>query len=179
MSSDDVRDALRDALLTGRPPLDALEPRTEHLRDRIAHAIRTQVTISAGPNARADLTARRSIRLSGSEADDAARAALSEVQAELDRLRERAEKAEALLRELVFDNDPCDYDHNGACQAHNLHDAPCPHARAKELLATQTSTDTTPAQHTKGANAEDCQACSGRRDLPYPFICPGTGPVTT
>ena len=34
-----------------------------------------------------------------------------------------------------------------------------------------------PAEHTPGANAEDCPACSGRRDLPYPFICPGTGPA--
>lgn len=33
--------------------------------------------------------------------------------------------------------------------------------------------ETAPAGHT-GGNAEDCPACTGRRDLPYPFICPGT-----
>ncbi|MFG2001718.1 hypothetical protein ACGFNU_21460 [Spirillospora sp. NPDC048911] len=48
--------------------------------------------------------------------------------------RERAEKAEALLRELV-DEGPCYYDHHGQCQGHNLGYWPCEHARAKELLA--------------------------------------------
>ncbi|MCP2339192.1 hypothetical protein [Actinomadura rupiterrae] len=33
--------------------------------------------------------------------------------------------------------------------------------------------------HVTGANAEDCPACTGRRDLPYPFICPGTDPTET
>lgn len=48
---------------------------------------------------------------------------------------QRAERAEALLRELV-DPDPCDhFDHHGHCQTHGAGD-PCPHARAKNLLAT-------------------------------------------
>jgi hypothetical protein len=41
------------------------------------------------------------------------------------------------LRGLVadfVDPDPCDYDHNGYCQAHSLHGRPCPHERAKTLL---------------------------------------------
>lgn len=32
--------------------------------------------------------------------------------------------------------------------------------------------DTSPAEHA-GGNAGDCPVCSGRRDLPYPFVCPG------
>lgn len=39
-----------------------------------------------------------------------------------------------LVRELV-DDGPCHYDHHGQCQGHSLHDRPCPHSRAKELLA--------------------------------------------
>lgn len=34
------------------------------------------------------------------------------------------------------------------------------------------------ARHT-GGNAEDCPRCTGRRDLAYPFICPGQDPDTT
>jgi len=43
----------------------------------------------------------------------------------------------AMLRGLVadfVDPDPCEYDHNGYCQAHSLHGRPCPHERAKALL---------------------------------------------
>lgn len=39
-----------------------------------------------------------------------------------------------ILEELV-DDDPCWYDHHGYCQAHWLHEAPCPVERAKEFLA--------------------------------------------
>ena len=38
-----------------------------------------------------------------------------------------------LLYELV-DPDDCRYDHHGYCQAHDLHENPCPHGRAKSLL---------------------------------------------
>jgi hypothetical protein len=38
-----------------------------------------------------------------------------------------------LLREMV-DDEPCQYDHNDACQAHHLQLRPCPHERAKTLL---------------------------------------------
>ena len=40
---------------------------------------------------------------------------------------------ETLLAELV-DFDPCQYDHNGLCQAHSLHAKPCPHQQAKEYF---------------------------------------------
>lgn len=39
-----------------------------------------------------------------------------------------------LVRELVG-VDECWYDHHGYCQAHGLQDAPCPHERARALLA--------------------------------------------
>lgn len=42
-----------------------------------------------------------------------------------------------LLQELV-DPDDCWYDHHGYCQAHNLHEAPCPHEQAKQILREQT-----------------------------------------
>lgn len=44
-------------------------------------------------------------------------------------------------------------------------------------LAIKQPKETRPAEHVRGANAEDCPACAGRRDLPYPFICPGTDPA--
>lgn len=39
-----------------------------------------------------------------------------------------------LLAQLIDKND-CRYDHNGKCQEHSLHSFPCPHERAKLLLA--------------------------------------------
>lgn len=36
-----------------------------------------------------------------------------------------------VVRALV-DPDPCHYDHHGYCQAHSLHEQPCPHEVAKE-----------------------------------------------
>lgn len=40
-----------------------------------------------------------------------------------------------LIEELT-DEDDCWFDHHGCCQAHGLADPPCPHARAKALVAT-------------------------------------------
>ncbi|TYK45184.1 hypothetical protein [Actinomadura decatromicini] len=48
---------------------------------------------------------------------------------------------------------------------------------ADVLAALDQPEATPPAEHT-GGNAEDCPACSGRRDLPYPFICPGPEETT-
>lgn len=41
--------------------------------------------------------------------------------------------AVSILRDLL-DPDPCWYDHHGYCQAHSLHERPCPHERARDLL---------------------------------------------
>lgn len=49
--------------------------------------------------------------------------------------RDQVRPIRSLLSELV-DPDDCWHDHNGLCQAHSLDPAPCPHARAKTLLAT-------------------------------------------
>lgn len=46
-----------------------------------------------------------------------------------------AAKVLAELVEELVDPDPCSYDHHGLCQAHSLHEAPCPHQRAKDYLA--------------------------------------------
>jgi hypothetical protein len=43
-------------------------------------------------------------------------------------------EARSLMAELVFEDD-CSYDHHGYCQAHALQSRPCPHERAKRLLA--------------------------------------------
>ncbi|MGR6922596.1 hypothetical protein ACU635_50795 [[Actinomadura] parvosata] len=53
--------------------------------------------------------------------------ARQQAEAERDELRE-------LVRELAYDG-PCQYDHDDQCQAHALHERPCPHGRAQELLA--------------------------------------------
>lgn len=39
----------------------------------------------------------------------------------------------SLVAELT-DSEPCRYDHHGYCQTHYLHERPCPHERAKEVL---------------------------------------------
>lgn len=39
-----------------------------------------------------------------------------------------------LVQELC-DPSPCWYDHHGRCQEHRMHDRPCPHEKASELLA--------------------------------------------
>ena len=43
-----------------------------------------------------------------------------------------------LIQDFIFENDDCSYDHHGHCQAHNLDDKPCPHERAKKMLAEMT-----------------------------------------
>ncbi|MEU4578965.1 hypothetical protein [Nonomuraea sp. NPDC023979] len=65
--------------------------------------------------------------------------------AALEKHRARADQAEAerdtwrdLVRELV-DDGPCEYDHHDQCQGHSLDSRPCPHGRAKELLAKEES----------------------------------------
>jgi len=50
-------------------------------------------------------------------------------------VRSDALLADALdILRLMTDPDPCDYDHHDLCQAHSLHDRPCPHERAKALF---------------------------------------------
>lgn len=51
-----------------------------------------------------------------------------------------------------------------------------PATAVTEILATLDDQPTSSAEHTPDENAEDCPACDGRRDLPYPWICPGTDP---
>jgi hypothetical protein len=48
------------------------------------------------------------------------------------------ERLWGLLTELV-DPGPCQYDHNGLCQAHHLDERPCPHGRAKLALGMRTT----------------------------------------
>lgn len=48
-----------------------------------------------------------------------------------------------LVEELI-DPDPCWFDHHGYCQAHKLHEKPCPHERAKDLLAELSGTSDSP-----------------------------------
>lgn len=33
------------------------------------------------------------------------------------------------------DPDPCQYDHHGYCQAHSLHERPCPHQEMQWIMA--------------------------------------------
>lgn len=56
--------------------------------------------------------------------------------ADRDEWRARAERAEAVLTQMVDrDNEPCDLDHHGYCQAHLwLDEGRCPVAAAKDLI---------------------------------------------
>lgn len=51
--------------------------------------------------------------------------------------RVRAEARVPLLSliEDLADDGPCHYDHHGYCQGHSLDPKPCPHERAKRVLA--------------------------------------------
>jgi hypothetical protein len=51
-----------------------------------------------------------------------------------DLIERDTERLRALIDDLT-DSDPCQYDHNDFCQAHHLHERPCPHERAKAWLA--------------------------------------------
>lgn len=42
-------------------------------------------------------------------------------------------QAMAILSDLI-DPEPCKYDRHGYCQSHALHNRPCPHERAKQIL---------------------------------------------
>lgn len=48
----------------------------------------------------------------------------------------------SLIADLT-DDGPCRYDHNGYCQGHSLDPKPCPHERAKRVLARTHATTTT------------------------------------
>lgn len=51
---------------------------------------------------------------------------------------ERVEAERNELRELIIslgDEEPCEYDHHDYCQAHLLHERPCPYGKANELRA--------------------------------------------
>lgn len=51
--------------------------------------------------------------------------------------KRRAEKMEAVLRDLI-DDEPCRFDHHGYCQTHGwLQPGRCPVARARDLLAAE------------------------------------------
>lgn len=50
----------------------------------------------------------------------------------------RCKKCEALLLKLIDqlrDADECSYDHHGFCQAHSLHEKPCPHEVAAAIFS--------------------------------------------
>ncbi|ACU71841.1 hypothetical protein Caci_2932 [Catenulispora acidiphila DSM 44928] len=49
-------------------------------------------------------------------------------------LRDALAVAVELLDRLA-DNDGCEYDHNDDCQMHNLHQRPCPHPLARQIVA--------------------------------------------
>lgn len=82
----------------------------------------------------------------------------------------RAEDADrlSLIREILSGDAPEGFDRLAALCGAMF--GPSDKADRAALPATEETRK--PAEHT-GGNAEDCPACDGRRDLPYPFICPG------
>lgn len=54
---------------------------------------------------------------------------------EVERVKRELGQVRDLLKECIAPmDDDCSYDHHGYCQAHFLHDSPCPYSRAKEYL---------------------------------------------
>lgn len=68
--------------------------------------------------------------------EHAARAVLDAVTAKIER---RAQIPLLSLIEDLTDPDTCWYDHHGYCQPHGLHPRPCPHERARRVLARATT----------------------------------------
>ena len=63
---------------------------------------------------------------------------LVQVKAECARLAHQQRGAVDLLREVMEPHDtPCRYDHHDLCQAHYLHERPCPYERARAFLGGQ------------------------------------------
>ena len=50
-----------------------------------------------------------------------------------EKLKEILGKCLGIIEELI-DPEECSYDHHNYCQSHGLHEYPCPHGRAKEML---------------------------------------------
>ena len=44
----------------------------------------------------------------------------------IDALAKENERLRSLLGQFIWKKDDCWYDHDGNCQAHNLHQQPCP-----------------------------------------------------
>lgn len=82
------------------------------------------------------------------------RDAALEYVAELEQVRDALAVAVELIDRLAFD-DACEIDHNGYCQAHNLHSEPCPHPLGRRFVETwdaesAETTATRPADGTAG-----------------------------
>ncbi len=56
-----------------------------------------------------------------------------QLRAELAESRNALAVAAELIDRLAFD-DACDYDHHDYCQAHNLHERPCPHPLGRQFV---------------------------------------------
>lgn len=56
-----------------------------------------------------------------------------EAQEIIDKLKKKVQKARQIIRHLV-DEDECDFDHHGGCQAHGYLSGPCMVKEAKEFL---------------------------------------------
>lgn len=83
-----------------------------------------------------------------------------------------AERLAALVRDFL-DPDPCWLDHHGYCQAHGwLCEGPCPHGRARQVLAEY---DAAPAVVPSVGGAAEIASCPGYETSPNPCRCPCEG----
>jgi hypothetical protein len=81
------------------------------------------------------------------------------------------------LRDIV-DPDPCHLDHHGYCQAHGwTGDEPCPHARAKDLLAAEPAI--TPVQELELRIERMCDALLDQLHHPFSGIGSNGGGIRT
>lgn len=55
------------------------------------------------------------------------------VQDFIDYLQKDNDRLKKVLDQMI-DDEPCQYDHHDLCQAHHLHERPCPHEVAKEIV---------------------------------------------
>jgi hypothetical protein len=132
--TDDLRQRYADALLNAS--LDGLKEFQTFATLRDAALFAADVVLAVRDKEMAALREERDQVIAHDRQPYPTQWAYDQACAALETQRQRAEQAEAILRELI-DPSPCDhFDHHGQCQTHGAWDdqGRCLHARGRELL---------------------------------------------